>query len=88
MLQRGINYSKIKGSCKWIIGLWILYIENTCSELWSKFKGDDISGTVNHLVYVIAHEYGPHFTTGIFCVYHPQHYNPYTPTFHLPIFYT
>jgi len=51
----------------------MIYIENTCSELWSTFKSDDISGIVIHPVYVIVHEYGPQFTTGIFCVYHPQH---------------
>ena len=67
----------MKVSCTWIIGWWMIYTENACSELWSTFKGDDISSTVNNSVYVIAHKYGSQFTTGIFCVYHPQHYNPY-----------
>jgi hypothetical protein len=41
----GVKYKEIKGSCTWIIVLWVVYIEDTCSELWSRFVSCDVEGT-------------------------------------------
>jgi len=43
-----VKYQKVKSSGTWIIALWIVCIEDTCSELGSRFARDDINVTVNH----------------------------------------
>jgi len=51
------TYRKIESCCACSVVQWMMYIDNTFSELWAKSVSDDIHGTANQPGHVLGFEH-------------------------------